>query len=70
VLQGLPTAQQLAAQLPGAVRRVRQGAYLPPGGGGLASIGVAKLAALLKVPPACTAARLLLLVVGDQQLGV
>ena len=50
VLQGLPTAQQLAAQLPGAMRQVRQGAYLPPQGAGLASIGVAKLASLLKVP--------------------
>ena len=50
MLQGLPTAQQLAAQLPGAMRQVRQGAYLPAQGAGLASIGVAKLASLLKVP--------------------
>jgi hypothetical protein len=49
VLQGLPTAQQLAAQLPAAMRHVRQGSYLPAQGAGLASIGVAKLASLLKV---------------------
>ena len=60
LLQGLPTAKQLAAQLPAAMRHVRQGSYLPERGAGLASIGVAKLTSLLKVlhlPPSCLLSR-------------
>ncbi len=48
-VQGLPTSAQLASRFANVSRAVRQLSYVPEGGAGLATIGVAKLASLLKV---------------------
>lgn len=59
-VQGLPTSAQLASRFANVSRAVRQLSYVPEGGAGLATIGVAKLASLLKVnftPCTCTCIR-------------
>ncbi|KAK9904932.1 hypothetical protein WJX75_005876 [Coccomyxa subellipsoidea] len=48
--KGIPTRVELLQRAPGVAQNARQMAYIEPGSGGIVSLGLARLAASLKVP--------------------
>lgn len=49
LLQGIPTQAELLERAPTVAQNARQMAYIKPGSGGVLSLGLARLAASLKV---------------------